>query len=196
MRKANWSLVNGVQPSFTLVRIPCPARCSTCRDKSAVAPSAPPFKRNGRSANTLPCGLYTCGSRRSHPLSTSTPSSGIDADPPPAYFTGKNLAKTSAVALDGVPPYPVSVSLASDTPDAATYGLGDVIRLVATFDKNVTVLVVDSDDSDGDSTSPPVLVLDCTRMREAVFVGEGNGSTTLFFEYEVRLLALLFCASL
>ncbi|CAM9865906.1 unnamed protein product, partial [Hapterophycus canaliculatus] len=96
-----------------------------------------------------------------------------------------NLAKTSAVALDGIPPYPISVSLASDTPDAATYGLGDVVRLAVTFDKNVTVLVMNGDD--GNTISSPVLILDCTRMREAIFDGEGNGSTTLYFKYEVPL---------
>lgn len=90
---------------------------------------------------------------------------------------GKSLAGNSAIALDGAPPRPVSVSLASGVSDAATYGLGQVIRLAVTFDKSVTV--------DGDS--PPVLVLDCTRAREALFdvVGGGDGSTTLFFDYEV-----------
>lgn len=61
------------------------------------------------------------------------------------------------------------------TLDDATYGLEDVIRLAVTFDKIVTV--------DGDS--PPVLVLDCTRAREALFNDSVGNSTTLFFEYEV-----------
>lgn len=87
--------------------------------------------------------------------------------------TGMSLADTSRVALDGAPPNPVSVSLASDTSDNASYGLGDFLRLAVTFDKNVTV-----------AGGSPVLVLDCTRMREAYFEG-GNGSTNLYFTYEV-----------
>lgn len=79
------------------------------------------------------------------------------------------------MVLDGAPPYPVSVSLVPETGDGNTYGLGDLVRLAVTFDKNVTVF--------GGS---PVLVLDCTRMREAYFDG-GNGSMTLYFEYKVRV---------
>ncbi|CAM9102436.1 unnamed protein product [Scytosiphon promiscuus] len=117
----------------------------------------------------------------------TNPVQDADIDLAATMAAGKNLARTSAVALDGVPPFPISVSLASGTPDAATYGLGDVIRLVVTFDKNITILVADSDDGDGHISSPPVLVLDCMRMREAVFNGEGNESTTLYFEYEVQM---------
>lgn len=95
-------------------------------------------------------------------------------------MTGKSLADTSAITLDGAPPHPVSVSLAPETSDAATYGLGDVIRLAVTFDKNVTVIT-------GDGGSTPVLILDCGREREAFFDGGGNGSTTLHFQYEVRV---------
>lgn len=68
----------------------------------------------------------------------------------------------------------ISVSLAPDTGDNAVYGLGDVVGLVVTFDKDVTL-------SDGS----PVLVLDCKRMREA-FYEWGNGSTTLHFLYQVK----------
>lgn len=88
--------------------------------------------------------------------------------------TGKSLADTSRVALDGSPPRVVSVSLAPDTSDNAVYGLGDMVGLVVTFDKNIML-------SDGS----PVLVLDCKRMREAFYDG-GNGSTTLRFLYEVK----------
>lgn len=106
---------------------------------------------------------------------------------PTHRLTGKSLADTSAIALDGAPPHPVSVSLAPETPDAASYGLGDVIRLAVTFDKNVTVTT-------GDGGSTPVLVLDCKREREAFFDGGGNGSTTLYFQYEVNLFFVcLFC---
>ena len=68
----------------------------------------------------------------------------------------------------------MSVSLAPGTADNSTYSVDDVVRLAVSFDKNVTVV--------GGS---PVLVLDCTRTREAFFDG-GNGSTTLYFQYEVR----------
>lgn len=108
------------------------------------------------------------------------PSHALAATPRHTALTGKSLADTSAIALDGAPPRPVSVSLAPETPDAASYGLGDVIRLAVTFDKNVTVI-------SGDSGSAPVLVLDCKREREAFFDGGGNGSTTLYFQYEVNL---------
>lgn len=80
--------------------------------------------------------------------------------------------------LDGAPPYPVSVALADGTRDNATYGLGDLLELVVTFDKNVTI----------DGGSVPVLVLDCTRMREATY-DRGNDSTALIFQYEVRWLS-------
>lgn len=76
--------------------------------------------------------------------------------------------------LDGARPQPVSVSLAPGTADNTTYGFGDLIRLAVVFDKNVTL------------QGAPVLVLDCARMREALFYG-GNDSTTLLFEYEVRV---------
>lgn len=78
----------------------------------------------------------------------------------------------------------MSVSLAPDTPNGASYGLGDVLQLAVSFDKNVTVSTGIDDNGD---VSLPVLVLDCTRMREAVFNGVGNGSTTLNFQYEVRV---------
>lgn len=99
-------------------------------------------------------------------------------------LTGKSLADTSTIALDGAPPRPDSVSLAPETPDITTYGLGDVIQLAVKFDKNVTVF-------NGDGGSTPVLVLDCGREREAFFDGVGNGSTTLYFQYEVRLFVCL-----
>lgn len=83
------------------------------------------------------------------------------------------LADTSRVTLDGARPHPISVQVAPDTNDYAAYGLGSVIRIAVTFDKNVTVM------------GSPVLVLDCRRMREALYIG-GNGSTSLIFEYEVR----------
>lgn len=90
------------------------------------------------------------------------------------YFQpGKSLADTSRVVLDGAAPYPVSVSLAPGTAENATYSIGSIVRIAVTFDKNVTIL--------GGS---PVLVLDCTRTREAYFDG-GNGSTTIYFQYEV-----------
>lgn len=69
----------------------------------------------------------------------------------------------------------ISVSLAPDTSDNAVYGLGDMVGLVVTFDKNIIV--------SGDGS--PVLVLDCKRTREAFYEG-GNGSTTLRFLYEVK----------
>lgn len=78
--------------------------------------------------------------------------------------------------VDGAPSYPVSVSLAFGTSDNAFYGLGDLVELVVTFDKNVTV----------DGSSLPVLVLDCMKMREATYE-RGNGSATLFFQYEVSV---------
>lgn len=78
--------------------------------------------------------------------------------------------------MDGAPPYPVSVSLADGTRDNAMYGLGDLLELVVTFDKNVTV----------DGGPLPVLILDCMRMREATYE-RGNGSATLFFQYEVSI---------
>lgn len=84
------------------------------------------------------------------------------------------MADNSWVILDGARPQPVSVSLAPGIADDATYGLGDALRVAVEFDKNVTV------------RGSPVLVLDCQRMREAIFYG-GNDSTTLIFEYEVRL---------
>ena len=113
---------------------------------------------------------------------TSAPSSRVAAtvDGP----IGKSLADTSAIVLDGVPPYPVSVSLGTGTTDATIYGLGDVIRLAVTFDKSVSVLTVDG-------SSPPVLVLDCIREREALFGGEGDGTATLIFEYEVSIVPAL-----
>ena len=77
------------------------------------------------------------------------------------------------MTLDGARPQPVSVSLSPETADDATYVFGDVILVAVKFDKNVTV------------RGSPVLVLDCQRMREALFYG-GNDSTTLVFEYEVR----------
>lgn len=92
------------------------------------------------------------------------------------HLTGKSLADNSAIVLDGAPPQPISVSLATGTSDATTYGLGDIIQLDVTFDKSVTV----------DGGSPPVLVLDCTRARDAVY-GSGDGTTTLTFEYKVCL---------
>lgn len=100
---------------------------------------------------------------------------------PACYFfdsdgvAGKSLANNAAIVLDGAPPHPISVSLAPSTSAATTYGLGDIIQLAVTFDKSVTV----------DGGSPPVLVLDCTRAREALYYG-GDGTTTLYFEYEVR----------
>lgn len=83
------------------------------------------------------------------------------------------------MALDGAPPSPVSVSLASSTSDDATYTLGSLVQLVVAFDKNVSV--------DGS----PVLVLDCSRMREALFYG-GNGSRALHFQYEVCSVSHLY----
>lgn len=76
------------------------------------------------------------------------------------------------MTLDGARPQSVSVSLSPETTDDTTYVLGDVILVAVEFDKNVTV------------RGSPVLVLDCRRMREALFHG-GNDSTTLVFEYEV-----------
>ncbi|CAM9243696.1 unnamed protein product, partial [Ectocarpus sp. 8 AP-2014] len=115
---------------------------------------------------------------------STNPTQDANIDLADTIAAGKSLAKTSAIALDGAPPYPVSVSLAPDTPDGASYGLGDVLQLAVTFDKNVTVFTGIDDNGD---VSLPVLVLDCTRMREAVFNGVGNGSTTLNFQYEVQM---------
>lgn len=115
----------------------------------------------------------------SHSLS-APPCCSFDSD----GLTGNSLADNSAIVLDGGPPQPVSVSLATGTSDSTTYGLGEFIRLTVTFDKSVTV----------DGASPPVLVLDCTRAREAVFDGGGDGTTTLSFEYEVYFVFVLpFC---
>lgn len=121
--------------------------------------------------NNSPCSAFQENRRATHPVSARRPCCFSDSN----GRTGNSLADTSTITLNGAPPQPISVSLATGTPDAATYGLGEVIRLAVTFDKSVTVV--------GDS--PPVLVLACTRAREALFDGSGNGSTTLFFEYEV-----------
>lgn len=85
------------------------------------------------------------------------------------------MTDSSWVILDGARPQSVSVSLAPGIADDATYGLGNTLWVAVEFNKNVTV------------RGSPVLVLDCGRMREALFYG-GNDSTTLIFEYEVRLL--------
>lgn len=104
----------------------------------------------------------------------------VRVTPSPCYFfdlnglPGKSLADNAAIVLDGAPPQPISVSLAPGVPDSTTYALGDTVQLAVTFDKSVTV----------DGSSPPVLVLDCTREREALFYG-GDGTTSLLFEYEV-----------
>eukprot|EP00752_Nemacystus_decipiens_P003960 g3626.t1 len=109
--------------------------------------------------------------------SATIPTQDASIDLTAAIAAGKSLADNAAIVLDGAPPQPISVSLATGTTDATTYGLGDIIQLAVTFDKSVTV----------DGSSPPVLVLDCTRAREAVFDGGGDGTTTLTFEYEVQM---------
>lgn len=156
--RANHEVV--LLPCEVRIPIPCACPCSTCGGLSSKIAA-------WTALTTIPLPLTPC-------FFHSTQWTRV----------GTSLAKTSAIALDGAPPYPVSVSLAPDTPDGASYGLGDVIQLAVTFDKNVTVFPGIDDDGD---VSLPVLVLDCTRMREAVFNGGGNGSTTLNFQYEVRV---------